>query len=230
MNRGYAGYYKGFYLRSSYEYAYAVYLDYHQLPWSFEDQNYEIDGSFYKPDFFFYNKAGTLEKIVEVKSRNKNELLIAKKRLKLIEEQYQIETELISYDELLDMYKSMPVSLTSIISKWITSDNTTIHKSAVGKLNGHYGLRHSEEAKRRIGEHTRRLWNEESPAKRKMIDGLRKSGLSQKGKIKTPREKRYCDLCSNVFYDLITSRRIYCSRTCSGQAAIRYATEVYVKK
>ena len=71
MNRGYAGFYRSFYLRSSYEYAYAVYLDYFSIPWSYEDQVFNIDGKNYKPDFFFYDQYGNLEKIVEIKSRNK---------------------------------------------------------------------------------------------------------------------------------------------------------------
>lgn len=62
MNRGYAGFYKGFYLRSSYEYAYAVYLDQMFIPWSYEDQVFDIEGKSYKPDFFFYDQFGKLKK------------------------------------------------------------------------------------------------------------------------------------------------------------------------
>ena len=82
MNRGYAGYYKNFYLRSSYEYAYAVYLDYFSITWSYEDQFFSIDGKNYKPDFFFYDQYGNLEKIVEIKSRDKNALRKGKRTIK----------------------------------------------------------------------------------------------------------------------------------------------------
>ncbi|WP_226526500.1 hypothetical protein [Metabacillus niabensis] len=64
MNRGYAGFYGEHYLRSSYEYAYAKYLDYHDIPWSYEDTNFDVGFKTYKPDFFFYDKDGKLEKIV----------------------------------------------------------------------------------------------------------------------------------------------------------------------
>ncbi|WP_301108256.1 restriction endonuclease [Sporosarcina sp.] len=230
MNRGYAGFYKGFYLRSSYEYAYAVYLDQFNILWSFEDQTFEVYGKSYKPDFFFYDKHGKLEKIVEIKSRNQQEIESAKLKLEFIEVQYLVKTELISYVELLKIYENMPMSLNSIITSWIKSDDTTIHKAAIGRLNGHYGLTHSEESKNKIGEHTKKLWRTNSLSKKRMIEGLRKSGLSQKGKIKTEREKRYCLLCANEFIALITSKQIYCSRKCSGQTAISIATDKYVQK
>lgn len=230
MNRGYAGFYKNHYLRSSYEYAYAVYLDHFSIPWSYEDQVFEIDGRSYKPDFFFYDQYGNLVKIVEIKSRNKIAIERAKERLKFIEEVYQIDTELISYEELLSIYQQMPVSLNFVITNWITSDKTTINKAARGALNGHYGLRHTEESKRRIGEHTKMLWESDSPAKKRMVEGLRKSGSIQKGKIKTPRENRCCTLCFTVFTVMKTSTRIYCSRECSGKVAVKLATNSYVEK
>ncbi|WP_209123066.1 hypothetical protein [Alkalihalobacillus sp. BA299] len=70
MNRGYAGYYKGHFLRSSYEYAYAKYLEFQSIPWGYEDKKFDIGYKIYKPDFFFYNEYGKITKIVEIKSRN----------------------------------------------------------------------------------------------------------------------------------------------------------------
>lgn len=166
MNRGYGGFYKDFYLRSSYEYAYAVYLDHFSIPWSYEDQVFNIDGKSYKPDFFFYNQYGNLEKIVEIKSRNKKAKEKALHLLKTIEKNYQIKTELISYEELLRLYSSMPMTLNFIINNWITSEKTTINKATKGSLNPHYGLKHSEESKRKIGEHTKKLWNSNTEAKK----------------------------------------------------------------
>lgn len=53
MNRGYAGFYKLHYLRSSYEYAYAKFLDYHCISWGYEDRVFNIGYKFYKPNFSF---------------------------------------------------------------------------------------------------------------------------------------------------------------------------------
>lgn len=229
MNRGYAGFYNNHYLRSSYEYAYAKYLDYHSIPWSYEDETFDLGYKFYKPDFFFYDQNGVLIKIVEIKSRNKEAKAEAIKALTVIKERYDLICELISYEELLKLYESLPFSLTSIITEWIESKNTTIQKAAFGELNGHYNLKHSENAREKIGRHTKLLWATDSPARRKMIEGLKKSGV-KKGYIKTPREKRICEECNGEFEVLITSIQKYCSKSCAGKVAIRIATERYVEK
>jgi hypothetical protein len=124
MNRGYAGFYKGFYLRSSYEYAYAIYLDYHKINWSYETISYDIGYKTYKPDFFIYDESGSLLKIVEIKSRNINSKISARKALEKIETLFEIECELLSYEELLEIYKIMPFSLNSVLTQWIKSEST----------------------------------------------------------------------------------------------------------
>ena len=229
MNRGYAGFYKGHYLRSSYEYAYAKYLDHHSIPWSYEDCVFDIGYKLYKPDFFLYDQKGKLVKIVEIKSRSKDAKKNAREALNIIEEQHHIKCELISYEELLDLYKTLPFSLTSTIEEWIKSENTTISKVAYGELNGHYNLKHDEETKKKIGEHTRSLWLSNGIAKQRMLEGLKKSGLAQKGKIKKPRETRTCEECGKIFKVIITSKQKFCSRTCAGHRAIRHATNTYVE-
>ncbi|OZI11927.1 restriction endonuclease [Bacillaceae bacterium SAS-127] len=230
MNRGYAGFYKNFYLRSSYEYAYAVYLDYFSIAWGYEDNIYDLGYKKYKPDFFFYDNSGKVEKIVEVKSRDLQAKNNALKILKTIEEKYNIECELISYEELLVMYKELPFSLNFVLQKWINSKNTTINKSAKGELNSHFQMKHSEETKEKIGRNTKRLWTSNSASKNRMIEGLRKSGLSQKGKIKTSREIRSCNKCQKEFAVLVTSTKIYCGQECAGKDAIEIATRAYIRK
>ncbi|EKN69837.1 hypothetical protein BABA_07771 [Neobacillus bataviensis LMG 21833] len=110
MNRGYAGFYKGHYLRSSYEYAYAKYLDFYSIQWTYEEKVFDLGYKLYKPDFFFYDKDNKLEKIVEIKSRNKEAKDNARKSLNTIEEKYNIKCELISYEELLKIYNELPFS------------------------------------------------------------------------------------------------------------------------
>lgn len=229
MNRGYAGFYGKHYLRSSYEYAYARYLDYHSIQWSYEDYYFDIGQKTYKPDFFFYDKDGRLKKIVEIKSRNKKAKAEAKKTLDIIKERYNIDCELLSYEELLDLYQSMPFSLNFTITEWIESEDTTISKAAYGELNGHYNLKHSEITKKKIGEHTKQLWASDSQARRRMIEGLRKSGI-KKGYIRVPREKRICGECMEEFEVISTSPQKYCNRTCSGKVAMRNATIKYMEK
>ncbi len=71
MNRGYSGYYKEHFLRSSYEFAYAKYLDFYSFYWDYEVEIYEFNNKKYKPDFFIYDSNKHLTKIVEVKSNYK---------------------------------------------------------------------------------------------------------------------------------------------------------------
>jgi hypothetical protein len=230
MNRGYAGFYKGYYLRSSYEYAYARYLDYNLINWGYEDKEFDIKYKVYKPDFFLYDNHGNLLKIVEIKSRDLKAKEVAIKALKALNSIYKIDIELVSYEELLKLYKEMPVSLTSVITSWVESENTTVNKSAKGALNAHYNLKHSDVTKKKIGEHTKKLWESDSFAKQRMLMGLRNSGLAQKGKIKIPREIRQCQKCGKSYTILISSTQKFCSNTCAGEVAIKLATEAYVIK
>lgn len=229
MNRGYAGFYKGYYLRSSYEYAYAKFLDYYSIKWKYEVETFDIGYRLYKPDFFIYNQNGKIEKIVEIKSRDKNAKINATKALNEMKKLFSLNCELVSYEELLVLYKSLPFSLTSTITEWLNSNHTTINKAAFGKLNAHYNLRHSDDTKKRIGEHTKSLWKSDSPSKERMLEGLRKSGM-KKGYIKTPREIRVCDGCKKDFEVLITSSQKFCSQKCSGKVAMKRATNSYVHK
>jgi hypothetical protein len=72
--KGVQGYYfnkslqKYVWLRSSYEYIYAKWLDTQNVLWDVEVQSFRLnDGRYYRPDFFIYNKKMKLKKIVEVK-------------------------------------------------------------------------------------------------------------------------------------------------------------------
>lgn len=228
-NRGYAGYYKNFYLRSSYEYAYAKYLDFFSIIWDYEMQIFNIENKLYKPDFFILNPDGTIKKIVEIKSKNLIAIERAKQNLRYIQENYGYEIEVISYQQLLSLYENLPFTLNSVITAWISSNETTISKVAYGNKNGHFNMKHSIETKKKIGEHTRLLWATDSPSRRRMLEGLNKSGV-KKGYIRVPREKRNCLLCKQTFTVLITSFQKYCSQSCAGNVAIKIATEASVNK
>ncbi|EKN69838.1 hypothetical protein BABA_07776 [Neobacillus bataviensis LMG 21833] len=63
-----------------------------------------------------------------------------------------------------------------------------------------------------------------------MLEGLRKSGLAQKGKFKKTRQTRFCIECGQEFIVIETSPQKFCSQTCAGKEAIRIATDIYVEK
>ena len=49
-----------------------------------------LKGKSYKPDFFFYDQLEKLEKIVEIKSRNKKAIQRPVRQLRAIERQHEI--------------------------------------------------------------------------------------------------------------------------------------------
>ena len=91
--RGIQGYYfnvsmnKYVWLRSSWEYIYAKWLDKNNIKWDIEVKNYIIDkntGESYRPDFFIYEN-DKITKIVEVKGYWKNRLYKFEKLKTIIE-------------------------------------------------------------------------------------------------------------------------------------------------
>jgi len=79
--RGKGGYYTNwlgatYYLRSSYEFVFARYLDKNRRNWRYEETAYELPvlGKTFRPDFFIYNNISELECIVELKNFIKNNM------------------------------------------------------------------------------------------------------------------------------------------------------------
>jgi hypothetical protein len=77
--RSIQGYYKSkngeyVWLRSTYEYIYAKWLDDRNISWKTEVESYSLkNGERYRPDFFLYSDLNTLQAIVEIKSNYYNE-------------------------------------------------------------------------------------------------------------------------------------------------------------
>lgn len=55
-------------LRSTWEYIYAKWLDKNNINWKFEEKSYKLlNGESYRPDFFIYDKNNNFKNIVEIK-------------------------------------------------------------------------------------------------------------------------------------------------------------------
>lgn len=73
ISRGIQGYYynqsmrKNVWLRSSWEYIYAKWLDSKNILWDVECEMYNIENKSYRPDFFIFDDNNILIKIVEIK-------------------------------------------------------------------------------------------------------------------------------------------------------------------
>ena len=61
--RGKGKYYKGIWMRSSYERAYAKYLDKNKIDWQYEPQSFNLGNMTYRPDFYL----PTQNKYIEIK-------------------------------------------------------------------------------------------------------------------------------------------------------------------
>jgi hypothetical protein len=94
---------KNVWLRSSWEYGYAAWLDSQLLSWDVEIRSYLLsDGRYYRPDFFIFVN-NCLDHIVEIKSRWSNGALDRIDKFTQFENEYPgIKTKLIT-DELFDL-------------------------------------------------------------------------------------------------------------------------------
>lgn len=230
--RGYSGYYKGVYLRSSYEYAYAVYLDHNNIIWRYEEKIFDLGECKYKPDFFIYDTDFRLKYIIEVKSGQKDQVSEAVKKINLMKQIYNIDCYLITRTELLDLYNRLPFSFTSKVNEWINSENTTIHSNMNGELNPHFGMKHNEETRTKIGMMTTLRWQDDKMRYKMMIgskEGAQKVRKLKKGIFKKKRETRNCLMCDKIFTVIETSKQIFCSQTCGSKYNFHLATEVNVQ-
>ena len=92
--RGVQGYYynksikKYVWIRSSWEYIYAKWLDKNNFIWNVEFKSYKINNiEYYRPDFFIFDKNNNLTSIIEIKGYWKNRLwktILLKEKLKNI--------------------------------------------------------------------------------------------------------------------------------------------------
>ena len=90
-------------LRSSWEYGYAVWLDSQELTWDVEVRSYLLsDGRYYRPDFFIFANE-CLEHIVEVKSKWSNGSLERIDKFEQFKQQYPAITVKLVSDELFEL-------------------------------------------------------------------------------------------------------------------------------
>lgn len=78
ITRGIQGYYwnksksKYVWLRSSWEYIYAKWLNEHNIIWDVEVKTYNLDNTSYRPDFFIFDENNNIKSIVEIKGYWRN--------------------------------------------------------------------------------------------------------------------------------------------------------------
>jgi hypothetical protein len=102
-------------LRSSWEYGYAKFLNDSKIEWDVEARSYLLsDGRYYRPDFFIYENSN-LTKIVEIKSKWSNGSLERIDKFEMFKKEYSdIPAELIT-DEL---FRLVNRKQKDIINEW----------------------------------------------------------------------------------------------------------------
>ena len=104
-------------LRSSWEYGYAKYLDENNIVWDVECNRFLLkNGEYYRPDFFIFNNKDVMIKIVEIKSSyNYDYENRLSKYWRFKEEYLNIDTELFLDG---DLFKEIKTTQSKLIREW----------------------------------------------------------------------------------------------------------------
>jgi hypothetical protein len=90
-------------LRSSWEYGYAKWLDSQKINWDVEVRSYLLsDGRYYRPDFFIF-KDNCLDHIVEIKSKWSNGSLDRIDKFEQFKKEYKNINSILIMDEVFDL-------------------------------------------------------------------------------------------------------------------------------
>lgn len=206
-SRGYAGYFKGNYLRSLKEYMFAYFLEemkikYPSLSYKTEEKIYFINGYSYKPDFFIYQNK-KLWAVVEVKDFGNKEI---SKRYNEFFQGYFASLGIkyfVFYKERWYNKINKKSRLTkSDIEDW--KDNSIYDYRK--RNNAHFGIIHNEKTRARIGQKTKERFQEpefREKHKNKLVEAMQsketRKRISEKQKnnqsIKNPKHTVVCPVC-----------------------------------
>jgi hypothetical protein len=152
LNRGYCGYFKGNFLRSTLEYIFAEYLEFRKMKYQVEKTSYLINGKTYKPDFFIYNTNG-LRCIVEIKYSASD----AKEYLKKHKDYFKklgIYYLVLNKTFLKDIKKDL--NLKEKVQVWISNSIKQYSKIGYcGEENPHFGVKETKAVREKIGRKTK---------------------------------------------------------------------------
>jgi len=222
MLNSYSGKYKNFHLRSSYEYAVALFLDHQKKRWIYEGNSYIINNSRYIPDFTIFNKkTNKIKYIIEVKSTVPSELKKARLYKKELDKM-GIKLKIYTYKKILKLYKKfMDISLNFTINEWKKLNiNNRKNFHCRGKGNPNFGNKLCNKSKRLISLSSKDRW-QNSRLKKLMIAGSKKGALAVSIKYKGIRKKEWvslkCIQCGSIFEvePRFKNKRKFCKLECA---------------
>jgi hypothetical protein len=233
--RGYCGYYithfnKQIYLRSMQEFVYAKYLDSIGVYYLTENLVYQIDEKNYKPDFFIYEGIfDKLKKIVEVKYTNGEKLAYQMTYFNFFRD-IGIEYEVLSNGDIRRLIRLGIVTVEDLEnwrSKFVEQYNKFDYS---GERNPMYGIKHSRETRRKIGEQTKKFFQDSGVRKRhkdsrtafwnsdagNIVKKKYAKLRSEESIIKNPIIIRICLECGTPYNRKLKDKqyKLTCSRSC----------------
>lgn len=106
---------KDVYLRSSWEYAYANWLDNNGYDWDVEVCSYLLsDGRYYRPDFFIYEN-NTLVEIIEIKAKFLDCEHVRIDKYNMFKQEYLVNSKILYKD---DIFEKLNISYHKNIKDW----------------------------------------------------------------------------------------------------------------
>lgn len=212
--RGYSGFYKNVYLRSSYEYIFYKILEKQNLNFKVEEKTYNLIWSKYTPDFHIYDINNNLIEIAEIKSENKEEFILANKKIKSLSEIVNCKIKIYQLKDLKELCIKYNLNIKELTDYWKSiSSNIQIESTK----NPMYNKKHSQKTKELIKKKALERCEDEN-YKIKIYSGLKKfkeSGNVSYRPQKTILRINYnCEECNACFEKMENSKQKYCSNKC----------------
>jgi endogenous inhibitor of DNA gyrase (YacG/DUF329 family) len=212
--RGYSGFYKENYLRSSYEYVYCKILEKKQLKYKVEEIKYDLQNTSYIPDFHIYDNENKLVEIVEIKSNNQIEINKTIKKIDELKKIVNVPVKIYLLKDLKKECEKLNLQINDLISYWI---NNSVGNPMDNIKNPMFGKHHREESKKLISKLALKRC-ESKEYRDKISKGLiqfKKNGnVSYRPQKTIERIISNCIKCNDEFEKMITSFQIYCSNKC----------------
>lgn len=211
----YQGFYKTYYIRSSYEYVYLKILEKLNIKFEMELNTYQFkDGSYYTPDFFILDDCNNIIKIVEIKAEDKNYYNEGLKTNQKMLEEFNINIEMLSITELKKLCKENQISFDELSQEWKDSPNSTKKKDNHGIRNPMYNKHQSEHSKKLNGEKTKDRFKNNKEFKKlhskKVKEAMQKVD-KEKLKFSNRRKNKKITCCICGKEEIVyTSQSIYC--------------------
>lgn len=225
--RGYAGFYNGHFIRSSYEYVMVKIFLKNNIKYKYEEKTYKLNklNCNYKPDFTIYENDKIL-KIIEVKGGRGKTLDKAYEKAQALKNEYNIEIEIYDIDKLIKACNENNLKFYTLIEEWKNISTHTSSDLCFGENNPMYGLHHSEETKSILRKKALTQWKRD----RKYIIARTKEEMSKIDMKKVvANSNRYfaiyiekeCEHCKKIFKinpnNKKTANKKYCSNSCKNK-------------